>query len=491
MRILRLRRRFVATLLPLLTGCALGVQTGLGDAPPEERTADPFAPMEDRSEGLTNTSTDLMAVLENGSLPGACAAWAADPGNRKKKLLCGKSMFFYESYSTLGVPAPLVDFLIANFPEEVGAGFSEMGMVPDPTSEAGLPLGFTPTAPINGQVASYAYTCASCHFERMPDGRYGVGAANHAFDYGRQMLSFVILPGIATMGGAENHDPSAVAAIQPLLDRFDAEPSLKWQLVGALLPMLGAGAGEPEFPLETERHYAQWKTGTMDFTIEPLFLNDGVHTVTKIPTLWGIPDPEEVAATGMETAMLGWSGTANSMLDFARSFVAWSGGDVEGWPDSRLEPLVEYVHSLAPPPAPSSGEALVAKGRETFSAAGCLDCHAGPRGSGKRTYSFDEVGTDDALAKWMDPDLDGQICCGAYLDGQPMSNGVKSPRLVGLWAMERFLHNGSVPSLEDLLCADGPRGGPSEPAFGDGGHEYGCDLPDDEKSALLAFLRSH
>ena len=115
----------------------------------------------------------------------------------------------------------------------------------------------------------------------------------------------------------------------------------------------------------------------------------------------------------------------------------------------------------------------------------------GPRGSGIRLFSFEEIGTDEALKQWMDPGLTGEPCCEKSLDDHPLTYSLKSPRLVGLWAMERFLHNGSVGSLDELLCL-GPSTSPiDEIAYGNGGHEFGCDLSTEDKVALIAYLESH
>ena len=129
-------------------------------------------------------------------------------------------------------------------------------------------------------------------------------------------------------------------------------------------------------------------------------------------------------------------------------------------------------------------------GEALFSSAGCLTCHSGPRGSGTRIYDFDEIGTDAALARWGDPEGDGTGCCG--FEAADLTGGVKSPRLVGLWGMQRFLHNGSVDSLESLLCldTDRPHADLAEPNA-DTGHTFGCDLTEPERHDIVAFLRSH
>jgi hypothetical protein len=63
---------------------------------------------------------------------------------------------------------------------------------------------------------------------------------------------------------------------------------------------------------------------------------------------------------------------------------------------------------------------------------------------------------------------------------------------VALWATKRFLHNGSVGSLDELLCVNGPREIDSRPVYGNGGHLFGCDtLTIEEKEAVIAYLDSH
>jgi hypothetical protein len=93
--------------------------------------------------------------------------------------------------------------------------------------------------------------------------------------------------------------------------------------------------------------------------------------------------------------------------------------------------------------------------------------------------------------------------------------------LDGAWARAPYLHNGSVPSLSDLLrapadrpktfrvgydvydparvgfVADGPEADAAgrlfdtaQPGNGNAGHLYGTDLPDADKRALLEYLKT-
>ncbi len=482
---------------PAVAAVALAVALGACGSTEEDGggdLADPFAAQPDTSEGLVNVSADLDAVLERGALATACADYAASPGDRRLRLLCGKAMFFFESFGTPGVPKPILTWLVEHFPDEVGAGFAHLGMIPDPASVDGLPLGLPP-GPDFGTVPAVSFGCASCHFARLPDGRYAVGAPNHAYRYGHMNLMMTLLPMLSVPGADPTaHHPDALAVIQPLRDRMAADPSIQNALIAALLPLLGGGGGAmPTLSAETEGHYARWPSGTVDFLIQPLPFDDGVHTISKISALWGIPGEAELAAHGLTSAMLGWTGGTASVHNFLAGFVDIGGGDLGEWPAERLGPLVDYLDSLrapapmAPPPADA-----VARGRGVFVAAGCQDCHGAPRGGGAELYDFDEIGTDAAMRWWADgPDHDGQPFDGLrFQPGDSLTNALKSPRLVGLWTMTRFLHNGSLERLEQLLCVEA-RPGVTEPAFGDGGHTFGCDLPEGERADLLAYLRAH
>ena len=51
--------------------------------------------------------------------------------------------------------------------------------------------------------------------------------------------------------------------------------------------------------------------------------------------------------------------------------------------------------------------------------------------------------------------------------------------------------DGSVSSLEELLCVNGARGTITDPGYSDAGHTYGCDFTADEKRSLISYLLAH
>lgn len=459
---------------------------------------DPFAPQPDQSGGLTNVSSDLDALLENGALAGACAQYQAGQTDLKTTLLCGKWMFFYDPLGTSGIPASLMQFMATSFPDQLGLAFSKLGLVPDPTSTTNMPLGIAPTVPLSGNIDAVAFTCASCHFAQLPDGRYAVGAPNHGYDYATHILAITLVPTIGSgLSQASAHDPAAIAKVQPVLDALSSDATLKGQLLSTLLPL--AGLKLPAMTTTIEHEYSEWPTGTMDFLIAPLPIDDGVHTVSKIEPLWGIPSPSEVAATGMTSALLATTGDAPDLDTFVWAFGVVGGAATPPTAAQRA-PLVQYILSLRAPDNPSPPDAtLVSAGAALYASKGCTSCHDGPRGSGKRPYAFSEVGTDPAMAAWADPDGGSYACCGVPTAPGGLTQGVKSPRLVGMWAQGRLLHNGSLSSLQQLFCMDGDAGGSDagRPPSGSEpletvGHDFTCDnLTDGDKQALMAYLLAH
>ncbi len=476
-----LRSSALLVSLVTLTACP-------ADSEPE--LVDPIAPIADDPDQLNNVDADLEALLEHGDLVGACDRYfAGEATTRRDMLLCGKEMFFYETFGAPGVPLDLLTFTMSAFPDQIGPGFAAHGMHLDPFSELGLPVGYAPAAPLD-DVETANLTCASCHFAQLPDGRYAVGAGNHDFAYGEHNVTIILLPQ-AVVAGTDDMDPAAAAVVAPLAERVLADEALTAELVDVLSGMLGI-ADAPPFDAEAQRQYMSWPVGTLDAIITPVPVDDEVYTTTKIRTIWEIPRPDEAEAAGMVHGMLGSMGTSLSVATFLEGFVTFFGaGGTDVWTPERTAPLEEYIYSLRRPmPLDPPDEAAAEAGLAVFHEAGCIDCHQGPRGSGLELFDWDEIGTDDSLMGMLDPDLDGEPCCGAdFLPGEGLTYALKSPRLAGAWRMSRWLHNGGVASLESLFCLDGPRTDDTE-AIGDVGHDYGCDLPEADRLALIDYLNA-
>ncbi|MBM4345565.1 MAG: hypothetical protein FJ100_19510 [Deltaproteobacteria bacterium] len=321
-----------------------------------------------------------------------------------------------------------------------------------------------------------------------------MGQANHDYDYGRQIIAMNLFPKMATgFEPANKHSPAALNAIQPVLDEWKNTPGLGLEFTWMLLQLVGAMGVIPPFPIEAEAAHASWKTGTQDFLITPVAVEDGVHTVSKIISLFNLPTAADLAVAGVDHARLGWTGVSASIDNFLKGFVALGVGKQSDWTPEKLEPLRAYLESLSAPKAVTAQDPIAVKaGEKVFASAGCGSCHNGPAFGGKKAYTFAEIGTDPAMAKWLDPDADGVPIKNPILQpGDKLTNGIKVPRLAGVWSAKRLLHNGSVDSLEALLCLDSSRPTVTAVPWSDTGHTMGCnELTVTQKKDLIAYLRS-
>lgn len=442
---------------------------------------------------LHDTTPDLDALLEHGQLPGSCDRWAQAPAAASPYLekMCGKWMFLYGGFNIMGIPAVIAEFMVKYLPDTVGPGFARFGMIPDPFSATGLPLGLAPGATVGG-VKTLSFTCASCHLSATPDGRYSVGLPNHQYDYGKQIMALNYLPTAVLPASMRDKlvAPETQAFLQPMLQELDSK-QLGGKLTLSLMKLMGiafSGTPIPSVSQDTQRQYLGWKTGTQDFVVAPVGAEDHVHTVSKMQVLWNLDSAAEAQAAGAPHAMLGMTGDTPDLDTFLAGFVALSQGS---FPLAHLQPLQTYLMSLkAPAPASLPDPLLVNAGRTLFAERGCNDCHNGPQYSGTRFFSYEEIGTDAAMRRWADANLDGVSDVPLVLNA-PLNNALKAPRLVGLWAQQRFLHNGSVDTLEQLFCVDHERPTRTDEPFGDQGHRQTCDgLAAGEKQALIAFLRT-
>ncbi len=127
--------------------------------------------------------------------------------------------------------------------------------------------------------------------------------------------------------------------------------------------------------------------------------------------------------------------------------------------DAYFTDIRAYIMSIEPPKYPFPiDQALAERGRPVFEAT-CSKCH-GTYGASptypNRILSTQEIGTDPLLAsgtaefagpftKWFKDSFFGEI---ARLEPQ---QGYVAPPLDGIWATAPFFHNGSVPTIMQVL----------------------------------------
>jgi mono/diheme cytochrome c family protein len=258
---------------------------------------------------------------------------------------------------------------------------------------------------------------------------------------------------------------------------------------------------------------------------------DEVHGVSDFPAIFN-QRPRE----GME---LHWDGNNTSLQERNLSAAIGAGVTPQTVDHPAIRRVANWLMDLRPPPSPHKPDAIaVARGRNLYQVE-CAACH-GVQDPGAYVFSGDRlgkvtpialIGTDRArLDSYTEKFRDQQLA--KMFAGTPYqfkafrkTDGYANQPLDGLWLRGPYLHNGSVPTLADLLKAPAARptaflrgrgqdvidpvnGGfltlPCDPAAksppgtlcydtrlpgnGNGGHLYGTNLSEAQKADLLAYL---
>jgi mono/diheme cytochrome c family protein len=251
--------------------------------------------------------------------------------------------------------------------------------------------------------------------------------------------------------------------------------------------------------------------------------DDGTIGNSDMQAVWNLNAREQIRSP----APLHWDGLNNSVREVVISSALGDGAVAKEFNFPAMERIERFLRALPPPPSPHRPDAAAVERGKVVFAANCAECHAP---DGKRTLTeipVAEVGTDiNRSNMWTEAARDTY---NNYREGRDW--GFKSFRKIagyvaeplnGMWLNGPYLHNGSIPTLRDLLeppaqrpvafvrgldVLDGRNGGfvapscdPRQPqpqgfcfdtqlvGNGNGGHVYGTTLSGAEKTDLLAYL---
>jgi hypothetical protein len=227
-----------------------------------------------------------------------------------------------------------------------------------------------------------------------------------------------------------------------------------------------------------------------------------------------------------EGMSLHWDGLTTSLRESVLSSAVGDGASRKSIALANLDRVERWLLGVRPAPYPFAIDRALADGGRPIFDRQCAQCHApgGPRTGS--VIPVEEVGTDrHRLDMWSDA---AARAYNAFADRYPWdfqafrkTNGYVAVPLDGVWLRAPYLHNGSVPSLQDLLEApasrtprfyrgydvyDPQRVGfvssgdlaaqmgalydTARPGNGNSGHVYGVELSAADKRALIEFLKS-
>ncbi|MEM9074983.1 MAG: hypothetical protein AAGE52_41185 [Myxococcota bacterium] len=366
-------------------------------------------------------------------------------------------------------PAEFMLQLMADEPEVFGNQYESFGFLPDPNDD--FPVGFK--RGLEDETLMHE-TCALCHVGELPDGRIWIGAPNTRLRFGD----------------------------------FRVEVNQRWVAAGNA-PLIS------DLTETKARAFGPGRTSAESRDFPQVIPVD-------FPPYWNLST----------TPRLNYLGTSrNVRSEVYLGMFAFGAGRpnpeeaVVPFPDRELMfQLVSWFEVMRSPVGPSEDDALVSQGRALFERERCTSCHNDdPSQNPVAVYSPDGVeripgddpmfedGTiatselhrtlldgdggpdEEARADFIDFILRNRLAVG-------MSDGYRTPQLTGTWATAPYLHNGSVPTLEDLLrpVAERPtvfdrHGFTVDTAVAGNsneGHEFGTTITEEERTALVAYLRS-
>ena len=431
-----------------------------------------------------------------------------------------EEQFKYGSVGTedaQGIPYWIWRALPKLFADKLPAGgYDALGMITEPGRD--LPIGFSKKT-IWG-MERVGINCAFCHTARVrtSENRPPVivlGGPSHQLDV-QAYSTFLdaaaadprfnatdILAAIGTMTELSWFDRTMHRLVViPAVKRglLQHQEQLAWM---ASRPRWGPGRIDPQNP---------FKFTTLEQPIDKTIGN------SDMPPLWNMK-----ARRGMP---LHWDGMNTVYREVLLSSGIGNGATRASLNVDALDRLGAWFDSLPPPAFPFPIDtALVKTGHAVYTKA-CAECHAPGGARTGHIVPIGEVGTDrHRLDTWT---TQSAAAFNALGEGMPWvftnfrkTNGMVASLLDGVWLRAPYLHNGSVPSLADLLepsanrptvfyrgydvydpvrvgfVSSGPAAERSgfrydvrQPGNGNTGHDYGTALAADQKRALLEFLKT-
>jgi mono/diheme cytochrome c family protein len=424
-----------------------------------------------------------------------------------------------------GIPYWIFFVLPRMFPEKLPGpgGYASLGVAWEQGQE--LPIGFTKKTIGFPRVAN---NCASCHtasYRRSASDNpvFVPTGPNHTLDLQAFFRFVVDCARDPRFNADEIMSEIALVYDLPLLDRLiyryllipitkkrllEREAQFKWVYHPAFPAW---GRGRDDAMNLTKYFLLNWP---MDETIGP----------TDMPSVWNLDKykPEK----GMLMNLAGDSHDARSVIiDSALGLLNAEPHDRADFL-AQIDWLVKYLGKKKAPEYPFPIDRPLAEAGKAVFDANCARCHASER-TGTRVAVAD-VGTDvERLKTWSKKAAiesnkvvrNFGIERRGLVENEP--SGYIAAFLDGIWLRAPYLHNGSVPSLRDMLkpAAERPkvfyRGydvydpenvgfvshgaaaervgtkyDVSERSNGNQGHEFGTNLAAKDKDALIEYLKT-
>jgi mono/diheme cytochrome c family protein len=428
-----------------------------------------------------------------------------------------------------GIPYPLFMILPRVFPDLVEkhatAGYGKEKFGHGGYGAFGLPWEEGQRLPVGLSIKQLGYervtaNCSLCHtasYRLHPNDKpsFAFGGPGHTVNI-QGLLRFLF--------AAANDDRFSMTRLMPELALQFELDWIDWATYSfVLIPGTRAALRLGEKQLQWMDEKTAWGPGRDDAFNLPKYVltqspKDDTIGNTDFPALWRLAE--------RDGHLLHAGGEAKNVYGVTATSALGAGSLPAGDFEERNRWIEQFIRTLEPPKFPTPpDDALVARGRELF-ASHCAVCHAKDGARAGKAIPLEEIGTDpEHVRTWTAADAERMNRLTRTLGMRnaelQAAQGYVARPLVGLWLLGPYLHNGSVPTLRDLLSppeqrpqvfyrgydvvdlenlgfvATGPeakakgfRFSTTDRGNGNGGHRYGTELSEPDKRALIEFAKT-
>jgi len=409
------------------------------------------------------------------------------------------------------------DFIGGGIPYDIYTAFpsnlSNENLLARTGDNANIPPGFNVFTTADGAKMVGGVTCFGCHATKI-NGQFIPGLGNSLMDFTQPTAQLFTVIDFAVRSKYKDGSPERKA--------FD--PYLRGAKAVAPYTVMPFKGINPAFMLE-QASVAHRTLGTLAWNDNPVFPIPSNVIGSDVPPLWNVRFKDALYYNGMGRG------------DFTKLLMQVAVVAVEDTVTARrinnnFKDVLAWLQQIPAPIYPNPLNAdLVAEGLKIYTSK-CAKCHGEYNNLqpqyGSLLVNLDKIGTDPVYANYFltNPNFNDWYTKSWYgqsprQSAAKPSAGYVAPPLDGVWATAPYLHNGSVPTLEDLLYSpQRPKywrrtfdsndydlnkvgwkytaeTGPTDAntyntqlsGYGNQGHTFSDALSADERKALLEFLK--
>ncbi len=411
------------------------------------------------------------------------------------------------------------DYMNTGIPYEaflLGYGEDETNVLQREGDNSVIPHDFTAINAENG-ARVVAMNCLQCHSSSI-NGEFKIGLGNYAFDFTINRADQVQLAStaISYLYGTDSKEWEAFEPFKKSLEILGPRTITETRGVNP--------ADKTTFILTAYRD-----KNTLEQLDNPAIAIPDEVIPSDVPAWWLLKKKNALFFHG-----IGRKDYARAMITMVLATIKDVDKAIEV--DQKFKDILAYIKTIEPPKYPFDiNSSLASQGEEVFLKK-CTGCH-GTYGNNptypNKLIALNTIGTDPALSNFYSDNTpqanyfkdwfntgwfgQGENSLEVIADG-----GYIAPPLDGIWATAPYFHNGSVPTIEDVLNSknrpkywsrtyistdyntekvgwnyqrvnskiDSNTYDTTLKGYGNQGHSFGDSLTDGERTALLEYLKT-